>query len=333
MNSKNTIWAGLTISIVWVLVTAGASAVSNPFLSGILVMVTLYAIWGYSWQLVARYTGEISLGHSAFAALGAYSTVLLFQKLGLHPIYGWIIGVFLSIILSIVIGGISLKLKGPYFTLATLSFAAVLLSLILHFQSFTGGPNGIQVSFSTTSITDLEFLNPNVYFAIGSMFVLMLLLISLRLPKTKFGLYLQAVRANSIAAEAVGINSFVIKLMILAISAAFTAIGGILYVFSIGFADPNYLSGLTLSTYMVMVAIIGGGEYAWGPVVGAIITEMISVLSNSLSSQNGGYETGLIGLVLMAVMLFVRRGLVSLILMIPKWVNTMYANNQRGGGI
>ncbi|UOF90997.1 branched-chain amino acid ABC transporter permease [Fodinisporobacter ferrooxydans] len=310
-QSYKVIWMVLgwaVFLIVWTVLQSNPSA-TNSFV--------LYAIWGYSWNLIANYAGEISLGHSSFAAIGAYTTVILFQKFNIYPIYGWMFGVLAAVLFSLLIGCFSFRLKGPYFSLSTLSFSAVLLSLILHFDTVTGGANGLQISFSSDNWANLEFLNPYVYTIIGAIFVAILIILFYFIPRTKFGYYLQAVKTNSIAAESIGINSFTIKLLILVLSAAFTAIGGILSAFSVGFLDPNYMTGLTLATYMAVVPIIGGSNFIFGPIIGAAILEGITIFTNDLSAQNAGYVNACFGLVLMVIVLFAKKGVLDLLLRIP----------------
>lgn len=293
--------------LLWTLLQSNPSA-TNSFV--------LLVIWGYSWNLIANYAGEISLGHSAFAAVGAYTTVILFEKFHVHPLIGWVFGVVAAVLFSLIIGAFSFRLKGPYFSLATLSFSAVLLSLILHFDDLTGGANGLQISFFKNSFANLEFLNPYAYTIIGAVFVTILIVLFYYIPRTKFGYYLQAVKTNSIAAESIGINSFTIKLWILAVSAGFTAVGGVLSAFSVGFLDPNYMTGLTLATYMVVVPIIGGSTFIFGPIVGAAILEGITIFTNNLSSQNAGYVSALFGLILMVIILFAKKGILDILLKI-----------------
>ena len=153
-------------------------------------------------------------------------------------------------LLAGIVGAATLRLRGPYFTLATLSAAAVVLSLILHYSELTGGPSGLAITFARDAPFDLEFTNVRVVFpdrdgaARGgdprSRFFE---------KRSKLGFYIAAIKKRSEeAAAAAGIRVALVKVIVFCLSAALTALGGVVYVFYIGFMDPNFLSGLTLSS-------------------------------------------------------------------------------------
>ena len=298
---------------VWMALTIYGAFQPNLFLAGIYTMVGIWALWGIGWNLVYAYTAEISLGQSAFVAVGTYATVIAFQRYHVFPLVGWLLGGGVAICMALVIGGLTFRLAGTYFTLASLAFAAVLLSLILHFSNFTGGPNGLQITFSTTHILKLEFISPGTYFAIAWLLVGLLLLIQYFLPRTRLGYLLQAINTNPIAAEAAGANVFGLRLLVLSMSALVCAIGGVLYAFSLGYTDASYLSSLTLSIDIAVVAVIGGTRFLLGPVVGAIIIEGLTVATTATTGSIGGLNVLVTGSVLIMIMLLEPLGALRLL--------------------
>ena len=114
--------------------------------------------------MLSGLTGNISLGHSVFVAVAAYVTCLSSNIEAYRRSLAAILGVAAAVVLAAIIGAATLRLRGPYFTLATLSAAAVVLSLILHYSDLTGGPSGIAITFADDAPLELEFTNVRAYY-------------------------------------------------------------------------------------------------------------------------------------------------------------------------
>ena len=142
----------IVIFALWALAAFSGLATKSDYLVSVATATAFLALWGQSWNLLSGLTGNISLGHSVFVAVAAYVTLLLFQDAGLSPLLGGVAGIAAAVLLAAVIGAATLRLKGPYFTLATLSAAAVVLSLILHYSELTGGPSGIAIPFAEVPV-------------------------------------------------------------------------------------------------------------------------------------------------------------------------------------
>lgn len=285
----------------------------DVFLATTITTFAIWALWGVSWDWVYTYGGEVTLGQAGFAVIGAYTAVLLLTTLHVPIVLGWLGGVLAAMLTAGLIGLLSLRLRGAYFSLATLSFAAVILSLILQFSGITGGANGIALTFTTQSIANLEFFQPGIYFGIAGSLVAVVVALTYYTQKTRLGLQLRALAADPIAAEALGINVNGLKLAVLAISSAVAATAGLLYTVSVGYADPSYLSSLTLSMEIAIVAIVGGAGSPFGPVVGAAIYTALQVATNFISGTGGGLEVLVDGVILILIILLDPRGVTHLL--------------------
>jgi len=284
----------------------------DAYYIGIATVTAFLAVWGQSWNIIGGLGGELSLGHSAFIAVGAYITVVLFQDYGVPPLLGTLIAVGVAVVFAAFIGVATLRLRGPYFALATLSIAAVLLSIIVHFKSVTGGANGLSLVFGTSDPAHFEFENPKSYYAIAMVLLLLVTAITAWIYRSKLGLYLRASGASEAAAAAAGIRIAGVRILALCISAALTALGGVFYVFYAGFADPNYLSGLNLSIDIALIAVVGGRNYLAGPIVGAIFFQVVDSTANAYAGSYPGWNIFIFGLVVVLVVLVEPRGLLAL---------------------
>lgn len=271
----------------------------------VLRVVTLTLVWaaaGIAWNLVAK-AGQISLAHSAFVGIGAYSfTMLVRRDPPISPWIGMLVGMFLAILLAVVIGVPTFRLKGFYFTLATLSFPLMLELLVAHF----GSPE-LTVPFRPNGgWAFLEFNTPTTYIWVLLTAVVVFLAISVMIDRSPFGFALAATRDNEVLARAVGLRTTRWKLAALMISAAMAAIVGVLWVKSVlRVTTAEEVFNVKIVIVMLSVASVGGVGRTWGPVVGsAILTPLALVLDRWVGKSIPGIEELVYGvaLVLIAVL-------------------------------
>jgi branched-chain amino acid transport system permease protein len=302
----------LVIFAAWMAAAAAGLLLKNDYFASVATAMAFLALWAQSWNLLCGLTGNISLGHSVFVAVAAYVTVILFQQAGVSPLLGGLLGILGSVVLASIVGAATLRLRGPYFTLATLSAAAVVLSLILHYSQLTGGPSGLAITFAQDSPFDLEFTNVRAYFLIATGLLAAVTLFLDFLKRSKLGFYIAAIKSSEEAAAAAGIRVALVKVIVFCLSAALTALGGVVYVFYIGFMDPNFLSGLTLSVEIALIAVVGGMDYLIGPIIGAIFYEAIDVAANATFGASGGWDVMLLGFAVVVMVMTEPRGLCEL---------------------
>ena len=299
----------LVILVVWALVAAGGVSLQNNYLVSVATATAFLALWGQSWNVLGGLSGNISLGHSMFVAIPAYVTVLLFQQADVPPLLGALLGIAAAVALASVIGAATLRLRGPYFSLATLAAGAVVLSLILHFEGLTGGPSGIAISFAKDAPEKLEFTNVRAYYLIAITLLAAVTLFLDMIKRSRLGYYIAAIKSSEEAAAAAGVRVAWIKVLAFCLSAALTGLGGVFYVFFIGFADPNFLAGLTLSIKIALIAVVGGTGFLVGPIIGAIFYETIDAVANAYFGAAGGWDVMILGFSVVAIVMTDPRGL------------------------
>jgi branched-chain amino acid transport system permease protein len=256
----------------------------------------------------------VSLGHSAFFGLGAYSAALLGTRWGLSPWIGLLVGVGLSTVAGLAIGYLANRLRGPYFALATIAFSQVLLIVASRWRGFTQGSEGIPVPFRP-GIWTLGFADKAVWVYVVLAVAAALYLVQHYLDRSRRGYQLAAVREDEEAAQAIGIPSRRLTVAAVAASAALTSAGGTLWAQYVGFVDPFYVFSVDLSIRFALGAIIGGLATAAGPFLGALL---ITTLETYLRAAFGGIGAGLVGIyliiygcALILVVRFVPQGLVG----------------------
>ncbi|MBV8425071.1 MAG: branched-chain amino acid ABC transporter permease, partial [Candidatus Eremiobacteraeota bacterium] len=286
----------------------------TSFEMDIAVRVLLFAFIGVAWNLMGGYAKQLSLGHAAYFGLGAYTSTILLIRFGVSPWIGIIAGGIVAMLASLPIGWLCFRLRGPYFAIATIATAQVLMLLFLKFRNFAWGAEGTTVPFLGNAPLMMQFSAKAPYYYIALGLLVIGLLVTWAIERSWMGNYLVAVGEDEDAAEAVGVNAPRIKRDIYLISAFLTALAGTFYVQYIYFIDPNTAFSFNVSVEAALVSIVGGIGTLWGPVLGTILLEPTSALLQSwLGASHGGVQLTVYALILMAVILWRPNGLISLI--------------------
>jgi len=277
----------------------------------IFVLIFIYAAAAGAWNIVGGYAGQVSLGHVAFFGIGAYTSTLLWIRFGVSPWIGMFAG---GILASLVACGISypcFKLRGPFFTLATLSFAEVLRLLCLWGRPVTGGAVGLTILYRPSWV-NMQFAGKLPYYYLSLGLMLFILFISLWIERSKFGYYLTALKENHDAAAALGINTARYKLFATAISSFLIAICGTLKAQLILYIEPASVFSSELSIQFAMIAVVGGAGTALGPVLGSfLLTPLNELLRGWLGGSFQGLNFVIFGFMLIIVVTFMPNGLIS----------------------
>ena len=231
----------------------------------VLTLAIVWALAGVAWNLMAK-AGQISLGHSAFVGIGAYGFTVLLREGGMSPWTGMAIGMGAAAVVAFVIGLPTFRLKGFYFTLATISFPLILDLLVSHY-----GEPELTVPFHPENQWKfMEFSDAHTYVWVGLGMLVVALLISELIDVTSFGFALRAIRDNEVLARAVGIRTVAWKSAAFMISAALSAAMAVLWVKAVlRVTVAEEVFGITVVIVMLSVAFVGGVGMTWGPVVGA----------------------------------------------------------------
>lgn len=324
-----TFW-GVSVAILVVLVVAVPLLTDNNYYLDVTIGILLLAAAGSAWNLLGGYAGQISLGHAAFFGLGGYTSVLLFTRQDISPWIGVPLGGVLAGFLGFLIGALTLRLRGPFFVLATIAFAQVLLILAINLDGLTGGSPGVSVPFEM-GVSNMVFENRGTYVWLTGGFLILVFLITAWIETHRLGYQARAVRENLDAAEALGINSTRVKLQMTVISAALTGVVGGLSAYYIAFIDPDSSFGIARSIDFVLVAIIGGMGTAWGPILGAALVELLhNELSGLLGSGSAGLYLVVYGVLMIVVVLFFPKGIVGGIELVRRRIRT---RKERGSNV
>lgn len=292
----------LPIVILLVILIILPLVLKNQYILHLIILVMMWAALGISWNLLGGYTGQVSFGHAAFFGVGAYAACLLHTKLGVSLWAGFLFAGVAGALISIPIGAICLRLRGPYFALSVLALAEVLRLITLHWKSFTEGAVGILL------IVPVMGESVEYYYLILGLGILIMLTIAYILRR-RMGFYFIAIREDEDAAEALGIFTTRYKLYSLIISAFFTGIIGSFFANYTQFIDPYIVFSIgEVSIAMVLVVVLGGIGTFWGPVVGALIVVLLSEGFRSFFAQA---SILVYGALIIIVILFLPRGIVG----------------------
>lgn len=262
-----------------VVLLAAPLLTGNTFLQHLYIMVLLSALLGMSWNLLGGYAGQVSFGHSAFLGVGAYATMLLHLQLGWSPWLGMLAGGALAAATAVPIGLICFRLRGPYFSLATLAVAEIVRLVALNWESLTAGPQGLMITHLPAlhilgRAVDWESKLPFCY--VAAALALLALGATVLIARSRLGAYLLAVREDIDSAEAAGIDTVRVRVLALALSAAMAGMAGGFYGLYFRYIDPDAVFSVALSVEMVFTAVVGGIATVWGPLVGAVVLVTIS---------------------------------------------------------
>jgi branched-chain amino acid transport system permease protein len=280
----------------------------NDYYLNIIVMTFLWAALSGAWNLMAGYGGLVSLGQSAFFGIGAYATAVLYATFGISPWVGLVVGVLVTTTTAVLISWPCFRLRGAFFSLATLVFPIVMEIVANNWTDVTRGSTGIALPFKP-GFGNFIFESRWAYMAAA--FVLMMLVYGVTrwLHRGRLGLYLIAVRDDQDAAESMGVEPVRVKLIITMISAALTSLGGFLYAQYILFLDPPSVFSISISVQIALFSLIGGLGTPLGPIVGSVImTPLDGLLSTFLG---GGPRLLIYGAVLLGVVLIAPQGVVG----------------------
>ncbi len=275
-------------------------------------MTLVWAGIAGSWNFLAGFAGQFSLGHAAFVGIGAYTSSLLLVDHDITPWLGLVLGALLAAAVAAVLAAISLRTRGPFFTLMTIAFAEIVRILTVYFKNVTRGSEGISIDIPD-SLTNMIFLDKLPYVIIALVYAAAIIGICVWTRASRLGFYLLSVREDEDAARSLGVNSYATRILATAISAAMAAAGGSLLAQYTLFIDPDGTLSFLLSVQPALIAIVGGLGNAFGPIIGAIV---IVPLEHFLRTWFGGGLAGLHGLIygtaLIVILLSMPDGFVKL---------------------
>lgn len=286
-------------------------AFQSPFVYHLAIQVCVFAGLAAAWNIVGGFAGQLSLGHAVFYGIGSYTAGLMVAKFGISPWIGMFVGAALSMVAATIIAYPTLRLRGPFFSLATIAFLEVARLLVIYMESWTGGSAGLNVPLQV-GLPWMIFREKWAYLLVAFGFLVVTLWVSWVVRHSRFGFYLIAVREREDAARAVGVNAVRVKIAAAVISAALTSFIGSFHAMYLTFVEPSAAFSLEMSIQIAMFALIGGLGTVAGPVVGTVMVLPVAELARGWLSAFGNGTHGFVyGVLLVIVVLFIPRGLVG----------------------
>ena len=255
-----------------------------------------------AWNVLGGFAGQVSLGYSAFLGIGAYTTVLLSLK-GVDPFLTLPLGAALGALFSVLIGLPAFRLRGPYFTIATIGVGEA-VRVVASSVGFTGGSSGLRMPAGSFEFT-------KNYEAMAVLAILTVAIAAL-VRRSAFGQALAAIKQDIDAAEALGVDATRFKLAAHALSAALVALAGSLYAINFQYIAPGSVFDFRLSLSIVLMPIVGGVGTVAGPVLGAVVFSTLQIKLLAIPALRDSYLF-LYGALLILVMLYEPKGLLGLV--------------------
>jgi branched-chain amino acid transport system permease protein len=310
--------------------------VHSPYYMGIIILATIYAIVGISWNIVAGFTGQLLIAHIIFLAFGAYTTIVLNNLFGVTPWIGILVGGVVASIVGAFVAFITLRygLKMDYFALFTIAFMVALKALFLKWK-LVGGAVGMWIRLTDPSFGKMIFANkpPYLYIALGLLVIF--LIIQYRIYRSKMGKYFVAIREDEDAAAALGVNTSLYKMLAVVIGSGMAGVGGGFYMMYVTFIEPPQVFNLGLNVEIAMASpIIGGLGSLSGPLLGALLNKPLAVLIRGLlSAERSGSSLIVYGSFLIIAVVFLPRGLAGVVESGYKKLRQRYFDKQLGGDL
>jgi branched-chain amino acid transport system permease protein len=298
-------WWGLLVIILFLLalplpqfIAPDKKWVTNSLLFSFTQMFMLVTL-SSNWNLTGGFTGYIDFGHAVFFGLGAYGTGIVMAKSGLPFVPALIIGAIVAMVFALLIGWATLRLKGPYFSIAMLGTFVAVREIVRVMKPLTGGGAGLTLP---------PYLNRPLFYYVTLLLTILVVTFILWMRRTQFGATLIAIREDEVGAEMRGINTTLHKIAIFGIAAFLTGIVGGLWAYQNTFIDPDIVFAQSRTVELVMMTMLGGLGTVAGPVLGAATIYWLRdvVWANFLD-----YHLIVEGLLLITIVLFVPEGIMG----------------------
>ncbi len=275
------------------------------YVGGYLLEILIIVLWlgylGSCWNIIGGYAGQISLGHGTFVGVGAYTSTLLFSYLGLTPWIGMFLGALLAMVTGVFVGFLCFRfrVRGAYFLLITMAMAEIFRLSFEHIDLF-GATVGLFIPTLKGPTSGLLYQFEKkwpFYFIILGM-TAGVLWVSLIMERSKMGFYLKAIKGDEDAAKCLGVSATRYKLLAMALSSFFIALGGTFYAQYRLYIRPDLIMGIHFSVEIVLAPIIGGLGTLSGPILGAFLMVPLEEISRLLTDflKHSLQMKGLIGL-------------------------------------
>jgi ABC-type branched-subunit amino acid transport system ATPase component/ABC-type branched-subunit amino acid transport system permease subunit len=275
------------------------------FLQNMIILSMLFAVGAVGLNVISGYSGYLSLGQAAFVGVGAYTVGILAVKVGGNP-FVWVpLAGVVGGLFALIMGGIAMRTRGHSFVILTIALLFLCQLVATNWRDLTNGTAGLSLPIPTW---DVAYQYWPFYYALFALLIVVVA-VTWRIRRTKFGTGLIAMREDENKASAVGVNTPVYKMLGFVVGAVFTAMAGGIYAYYLSFIDPRGMFDIVISVQIILCMLLGGRGTLWGPVLGAFLIEPLNELANQ---QLGGGNSRLLifGGLMALVVLFMPKGII-----------------------
>lgn len=288
--------------------------VSDPLLLQYMINILIFSYFTSMWNIIGGYAGQMALGNGVFIGIGAYVSAVLFTYENVNPWIGMFIGGAVCALFALLIGSLTFRLSGSYFALGTVAMLHIIRLIFTSNKVILGYKTKGALSFALPwrggGLVNMQFDSNKEYFYLLLGLLIVGLLVSWYIKRSKMGYYLQALSTNPAAANSLGVNVMGMKLKANMISAFMMGLGGTFYAQFMNTLDPNRVLGYSMSVQVLLFSIIGGAGTLAGPVLAAVIlVPFQDIIRGWVGSSVQGLAPMLYGIVLMLVVYFMPKGL------------------------
>jgi branched-chain amino acid transport system permease protein len=276
----------------------------------VLTVAFFYAAMAASWNLLAGYTGQFSLGHHTFAMISAYTSTLLMTKADVGFGLGIAAAILVVVVLSWALGVVCLKVHGLYLALITWAFAEVVRNYVRMHYTFTGGDRGLDSALLFGTLKPLPY-----YYLFLGILVFTISVIAV-IMYSRMGYYLRAIRDDAIAARSMGVNIVRYKVLAFIIASALAGTAGAFFGHSIGLISP-VMGDFNEMAMIIIFVVVGGMRTQTGPVVGAIVIR----IALELLREQSEIRIVILSLLVILIMRFFNGGFMELVHHLPRWLH------------
>ncbi|WP_341703182.1 branched-chain amino acid ABC transporter permease [Ferrovibrio sp.] len=293
-----------------------APLVVDAYVLSILILILYFAYTGQAWNVMMGFAGQLSLGHSLYVGVAAYTAAALYVHFGLGPWAGVWLAILISMAFGLVIGFLAFRfgIGGVYFALLTIAFAEFTRVGFDHF-TWVNGSGGFFLPVTQSEDNDPFNLrgDPVMFYYLLLAITALAFLLCRWLLTGRIGYYWLAIREEPEAAQTLGINVFRCKMIAVAISAGMTALSGVFFAFYYNNLFPEQIFSMSRSIELILGPIIGGVGSLFGPILGAfvltVLAETVTELMHALGYDIPGIKQVFYGICLGAVVLYLPNGI------------------------
>jgi branched-chain amino acid transport system permease protein len=289
---------------------------ANSYVLSVAIVILYFAYTGQAWNVMMGFCGQLSLGHALYVGVGGYAAAALFVHAGIGPWAGIWVAMAACVAFGAVIGMLAFRfgIGGVYFALLTIAFAEITRIGFDHWQ-WLGASGGFFLPVAQRQYNDLANLrgSPEMFYYLMVALVAGAFALCSWLLRTRIGYYWQAIREDPEAAQALGVNTFLYKMLAVIVSSAMTALAGVVFAFYYNTLFPEQVFNIGRSIEIILGPIIGGLGTLFGPILGAVV---LTVLADGITEllrfaglEIPGVKQVFYGLCLLGVVVFLPHGI------------------------